>query len=98
MAEMTALQLPDAITVRDLATMMGVSPINIIKELMKSGIMANINQQIDYDTASIVAEELGFEVMAPEDMAADEDEIDIEELPEWRQVLAQERPALLPTG
>lgn len=91
MAEtMTALQLPDAITVRDLAAMMGVSPINIIKELMKSGIMATINQQIDFDTASIVAEELGFEVLAPEDIRTEEEEIALEELPEWRQTLAQE--------
>ena len=40
---------------------MDVSPIDVIKELMKAGVMANINQQIDYETAAIVAEEMGFE-------------------------------------
>ena len=41
--------------------MLGISPIDVIKELMNNGIMANINQQIDYETAAIVAEEMGFE-------------------------------------
>jgi translation initiation factor IF-2 len=54
--------LPDQISVRDLATLMGRSPIDIIKELMKNGVMANINQQIDFDTAAIVADEMGFVV------------------------------------
>ena len=61
----TLIEVPDYITVRELATEMGVSPIDVIKELMSNGIMANINQQIDFDTASIVAEEMGFEVVAP---------------------------------
>ncbi len=56
------LTLPDQITIRDLATMMRRSPIDVIKELMKNGVMANINQVIDYDTAAIVADEMGFEV------------------------------------
>ncbi len=40
--------------------MLEVSPIDVIKELMNNGIMATINQQIDFDTAAIVAEEWGF--------------------------------------
>ena len=60
----TLIEIPAFITVRELATMMGVSPINVIKELMANGIMANINQQIDFDTAAIVAGELGFDVVA----------------------------------
>jgi len=56
------LVLPDQITVRDLATLMGRTPIDVIKELMKNGVMANINQQIDFDTAAIIAEEMGFTV------------------------------------
>jgi translation initiation factor IF-2 len=38
-----------------------MSPIDVIKELMANGIVAGINQAIDYDTAEIVARELGFE-------------------------------------
>ena len=43
---------------------MEVSPIDVIKELMSNGIMANINQDIDFDTAAIVAGEMGFEVVS----------------------------------
>ena len=55
------IELPNTITVRDLAQRMESSPIQIIKILMSNGVMANINQQIDYDTAAVVASELGYE-------------------------------------
>ncbi len=84
----TLIEVPDFVTVRELAGIMGVSPIDVIKELMSNGIMANINQQIDFDTASIVAEEMGFEVVAPE---AEIEEVDIEDQLAWRQVLAEEK-------
>lgn len=83
------IEIPDFITVRELATRMDVSPINVIKELMSSGIMANINQQIDFDTAAIVAEEFGFEATLPH---VEEEEEDLGEQPAWRKVLAEERP------
>ena len=92
MAETKALiEIPAFITVRELATMMGVSPINVIKELMQNGIMANINQQIDFDTAAIVAGEMGFDVVAPE--AAVVEEVEESEKTGWRKVLAGERTA-----
>jgi translation initiation factor IF-2 len=47
--------------VRELADLMGASPIEVMKELISNGIMASINQQIDYDTAAIVLDGLGFE-------------------------------------
>jgi len=81
------IEIPDFITVRELATMMEESPINVIKELMSSGIMANINQQIDFDTAAIVAEEFGFEATRPHVEVAEED---VSEQPLWRQILADE--------
>ncbi|HNR96950.1 MAG TPA: translation initiation factor IF-2, partial [Anaerolineae bacterium] len=56
------ITLPNVITVRDLSTLLSSSPINIIRELMKNGVMANINQEIDYETSAIVAADLGFEV------------------------------------
>jgi translation initiation factor IF-2 len=55
------IELPDAMTVRDLARALRVNPIDVIKELMANGIVASINQSIDYETAEIVAGELGFE-------------------------------------
>jgi translation initiation factor IF-2 len=58
-----AVQVPPVLTVRELAALMEVSPIDVIKELMNNGIMANINQQIDFDTAAIVGTEMGFEII-----------------------------------
>src|SRR5664279_1436294 len=57
-----AIELPSSITVKDLADLVGVNPADVIRELIKSGIFANINQGIDRETASLVAEELGYEV------------------------------------
>lgn len=56
------IELPSTITVRDLALKLKVTPIDIIKKLMANGVMANINQPIDFDTASLIGGELGFEV------------------------------------
>ncbi len=60
------IEIPGIITVRDLAGKLQSSPIQVIKALMTNGVMANINQTVDYDTAAIVAAELGFEVALEE--------------------------------
>ena len=60
--ERGAIELPSTITVKELAELLAVSPADIIRELIKSGIFATINQLIDRDTASLVASELGLEV------------------------------------
>jgi len=57
------IELPDTLTVRDLARALRMSPIDVIKELMANGIVASINQVIDYETAEIVASELGFQTV-----------------------------------
>jgi translation initiation factor IF-2 len=49
-------------TVKELADELNVNPTNVIREMMKHNVLATINQQIDYDTAAIVAIGLGFEV------------------------------------
>lgn len=84
------IEIPDFITVRDLASAMEVSPINVIKELMGNGIMANINQQIDFDTAAIVAEEMGFTAVAEADLLEAEEEDEIPSDIAWRQIIADE--------
>lgn len=56
------LEVPPAISVQALAGLMGLSPVDVIKELIKNGIMANINQVVDYETAKAVALGLGYEV------------------------------------
>ena len=60
--ERGAVELPATITVKDLADLFGVNPADVIRELIKSGIFATINQLIDRDTAALVAGELGYEV------------------------------------
>ncbi len=84
------VEIPSFLTVRDLAGLLEVSPIDVIKELMSNGIIANINQQIDFDTAAIVAEEMGFDCHPLIEISEEEVEA-IEALPQWRQVIRQER-------
>src|SRR3989440_11577242 len=60
--ERGAIELPGTITVKELAELLSVNPADVIRELIKSGIFASINQLIDRDTASLVAGELGYEV------------------------------------
>jgi translation initiation factor IF-2 len=54
--------LPPTLSVKDLAEKLGVSPVEVIKKLMASKILATINQVIDFSTAEIVADEFGFTV------------------------------------
>jgi translation initiation factor IF-2 len=67
-----AVTLPPTITVKELAELLDVNPADVIRELIKSGIFATINQLIDRDTASLVATELGYEVAEAEEAAAEE--------------------------
>lgn len=62
MEKPTKVEIPEVIAVRDLAEIMGTTPIEIIKTLMSYGTMATINELVDFDTASIIGEELGIEV------------------------------------
>jgi translation initiation factor IF-2 len=57
------IELPSNLTVGELGEKLGASPINVIKTLMRNGIMATINQELDFDTAAIVATDLGVEVI-----------------------------------
>lgn len=58
------VNLPEVLSVRELAERLNVSGIEVIKALLKNGVTANINQTIDFATASLVADEEGFEVVA----------------------------------
>ena len=55
------IEIPQSLSVRQLAELLHVSAIDVIKQLMKKGIMANINQTIDYQTATSVASLFGLE-------------------------------------
>ncbi len=53
------VEIPEAITVSELAQKMSIKGVELIKSLMKMGVMATINQSLDQDTASLLVEELG---------------------------------------
>ncbi|MFY9178249.1 MAG: translation initiation factor IF-2 [Venatoribacter sp.] len=56
------VELPELVTVGDLAAKMAVKAGEVIKSLMKMGVMATINQALDQDTATLVVEEMGHKV------------------------------------
>ena len=60
------IELGDNISLRELATEINVTPIMLIKELMQNGIMATINQQLDFETAAIVSSAFGWEAKQKE--------------------------------
>src|SRR5437588_5680545 len=61
-AEAGPIDLPSVISVGDLAGILGVPVTQIIKTLFTNGTVATINKALDYDTAAVVATDLGFEV------------------------------------
>lgn len=82
------IELPVSITVRELAQTLEASPIEVIKTLMANGMMANINQEIDFDTAAIVSAEMGYEAIPIQ--VEEKDEGEEVEVPLWRQKLEEE--------
>ncbi|MBE3119339.1 MAG: translation initiation factor IF-2 [Candidatus Atribacteria bacterium] len=87
------IELPANISIRDFAQIIEISPIQIIKKLMANGVMASINQAIDYDTAAILADEMGFEATLENQEAPVEKETG--NVPLWRQMIAGENEASL---
>lgn len=88
-----SIELPASVVIRDLAQKVEKSPIEIIKKLMTNGVMATINQSVDFDTAAIVVAEYGFEAVpeAKEEIKKEE----TGEIPLWRRLIADEDAAKL---
>ena len=59
------LNLPVQLTAGDLSDIMEIPPSEVIKELMRHGVMANINEIIEFEVAVLVAHEFGFKVLKP---------------------------------
>ena len=72
----TVVKIPDEITVGELASRMKKTAADVIKTLMKNGVMAGINQTIDFDTAEFVATEMGCKVEKEVTITIDERIID----------------------
>ena len=83
--KLTEIEIPDSITVKDFAAEMKKTTADVIKKLLGYGIMATINQEVDFDTAYLIAQEFGItakkkEVVTDEDILFDESEDKEEEL------------------
>ena len=70
------VKIPDEITVADLAALLRRTAAEVIKEMFKMGVMATVNQTIDFDTAEIVATELGAKVEKEVEVSIEERIID----------------------
>ena len=83
--ELTEIEISDSITVKDLAAEMKKTTADVIKKLLGYGIMATINQEIDFDTAFLIAGEFGItakkkETVTDEDILFDDSEDKEEDL------------------
>src|ERR1700690_2151124 len=70
--EIKKVKLPGFIKVRDFALLLKLPVTQVITVLIKNGVMATINEEVDFDTASIVAQDLGFEVETAADQTVTE--------------------------
>jgi translation initiation factor IF-2 len=64
------VELPPSITVRQLADLLQLEPARVIKQLMRRGIMASVNQSIDFDTARATAADFGYDAKAAKEHKA----------------------------
>lgn len=95
-----AVELPSALTVKELADILRVSPVEVIKRLMTNGVMAAMNQTIAYETAAAVAEEMGLTVrrQAPPPAVAQEPTLDEEDAPDAPESLVERPPVVTILG
>jgi len=68
------LEIPSVLTVKDFSEILDLPVTQVISQLIKNGIMASMNQRLDYDTAAIIASDMGFETTE----VSLEDRIDID--------------------
>ncbi len=79
--------LPSSVTVKKLSEILAV-PVNaLITELMKNGILATINEEIDFETASVIAADLGFET----ELSEDENSESVITLESMNKILSEEK-------
>lgn len=72
-AKTGTVEIPSILSLKEFAEKTGLPVASVISTLLKNGVMATINQQLDYDTAAIVADELGVEIKRQEKEADVED-------------------------
>ncbi|EKD33414.1 MAG: hypothetical protein ACD_76C00035G0002 [uncultured bacterium] len=88
----STVELPPAITVRELASRIDQSISSVMQVLMKNGVLVSLNERIDFDTAAIVAGDLGFEAVLQEKSEQKDDE---EMLKRAQEIIEKEDKSLL---
>ena len=91
----TSIELPETIIVKDFAEKLGREVGEVIKKLLMGGIMATINQEIDFETASLIADEFGVTVTQE---APPEDPTEIEEIVDAPETLKVRPPVVTIMG
>ncbi|WP_132039117.1 translation initiation factor IF-2 [Caldanaerobacter subterraneus] len=94
--EIKIITIPEFLTVKELAEKMKVNPTEIIKKLIAQGIMVTVNQQIDFETASKIAEEYGF--LVDKEKVKDELEALFEDTPDREEDLKPRPPIVTVMG
>ncbi len=90
------IKLPENITVKELAEILKKSSADVIKKLMNLGLLATINQEIDYDSAAVVAEEFGFTV--EKEMVINEEDILFDNNEDKKEDLEERPPVVVVMG
>lgn len=91
----TAIEIPESITVKEFAERLGRDVGEVIKKLLLGGIMATINQEVDYDTAALIADEFGVTVSLE---APPDDPTEIEEIVDPPETLKTRPPVVTVMG
>ena len=91
----TSVELPETIIVKDFAERLGRDVGEVMKKLLMGGIMATINQELDFDTASLIADEFGVTVTME---APPEDPTEIEEIIDAPETLKTRPPVVTIMG
>ena len=94
--EISEIEIPDEITVGDLAKKINQPSSEVIKKLMLLGIMASITQKIDFDTAALIASE--FNVNAKKEEIVTEEDLLFNDLPDAPEQLKERAPVVVVMG
>ena len=92
-AVLTSITIPEAITVKDLAEALKKTSTEVIKKLMVYGMMATLNQEVDFDTATVVAEEFG--VKTEKAVVVNEEDILFDDVEQVDESKLQPRPPVV---
>ena len=94
--KLTEIEIPESITVKDLATEMKITSSEVIKKLLGLGIMATINNEVDFDTAFLIAGEFGI-TAKKKNIVTDEDKL-IDETEDREEDLVARPPVIVVMG